>query len=78
MQLVQPVLTLVWAGLLLGERLSAGTLLGGVAVIACAGLAVRVRAAPAPTPGGRAGRNTTGGFPGGRRARSVRDEREAP
>ncbi|MBN1092585.1 DMT family transporter [Blastococcus sp. TML/M2B] len=46
MQLVQPVLTLVWAGLLLGERLTAGTLLGGLAVVACAGLAVRVRSAP--------------------------------
>lgn len=42
-QLVQPVLTLSWAALLLHERLTATTLLGGVAVIACAGLAVRVR-----------------------------------
>jgi drug/metabolite transporter (DMT)-like permease len=49
MQLVQPVLSLVWAGLLLGEDLSAGTLLGGLAVIACAGLAVRVRQAPPPS-----------------------------
>jgi drug/metabolite transporter (DMT)-like permease len=78
MQLVQPVLTLIWAGLLLGEHLSAGTLLGGVAVIACAGLAVRVRSATPATPSGLAGRNTTGGFPGGRRALSVRDERQAP
>lgn len=52
MQLVQPVLSLVWAGLLLGEELSAGTLLGGLAVIACAGLAVRVRQTPAATSSG--------------------------
>jgi drug/metabolite transporter (DMT)-like permease len=48
MQLVQPVLSLVWAGLLLGEQLTAGTLVGGLAVVLCAGLAVRVRARPAP------------------------------
>jgi drug/metabolite transporter (DMT)-like permease len=50
MQLVQPVLSLVWAGLLLGEELTAGTLFGGLAVIACAGLAVRVRQLPTATP----------------------------
>lgn len=48
MQLVQPVLSLVWAGLLLGEQLTAATLVGGLAVILCAGLAVRVRTRPAP------------------------------
>ena len=48
MQLVQPVLSLVWAGLLLGEELTAGTLIGGLAVVLCAGLAVRVRMRPVP------------------------------
>lgn len=42
-QLVQPVLSIVWAALLLGEAVSAATLLGGVAVIVCAGAAVRAR-----------------------------------
>ena len=42
-QLVQPVLTICWAGLLLGEHLGLATILGGLAVIACAGGAVRVR-----------------------------------
>jgi len=42
-QLVQPVLTICWAALLLGEPLTWSTVLGGVAVIACAGAAVRIR-----------------------------------
>ncbi|BBX28110.1 DMT family transporter [Mycolicibacterium alvei] len=42
-QLVQPVLTLGWAALLLHERLTWSTVLGGAAVIGCAALAVRVR-----------------------------------
>jgi drug/metabolite transporter (DMT)-like permease len=42
-QLVQPVLTVSWAALLLGEGLTWATVLGGVAVIACAGIAVRAR-----------------------------------
>jgi drug/metabolite transporter (DMT)-like permease len=51
-QLVQPVLTLSWAALLLHERLTGTTVLGGVVVIACAGLAVRVRLrGPADRPG---------------------------
>lgn len=44
-QLVQPVMTIAWAGLLLGEPLTATTVLGGLVVVACAGSAVRVRAA---------------------------------
>jgi drug/metabolite transporter (DMT)-like permease len=48
-QLVQPVLSIGWAALLLGEDLTATTVLGGCAVIACAGAAVRVRSRPAPT-----------------------------
>ncbi len=42
-QLVQPVLTLVWAALLLGEELTPLTIAGAVAVVACAFLAVRSR-----------------------------------
>jgi drug/metabolite transporter (DMT)-like permease len=42
-QLVQPVLSIAWAGLLLGEHLTWTTILGGVVVILCAGSAVRAR-----------------------------------
>lgn len=42
-QLVQPVMTICWAALLLGEQLTWSTALGGVAVIACAAVAVRAR-----------------------------------
>jgi drug/metabolite transporter (DMT)-like permease len=42
-QLVQPVLSIGWAALLLGEQLTWSTVLGGVVVIVCAGAAVRVR-----------------------------------
>lgn len=42
-QLVQPVLTIGWAGLLLGEHVGAATVLGALAVIACAAAAVRTR-----------------------------------
>lgn len=45
-QLVQPVLTLCWAWLMLGETLNWTTLLGGLAVILCASMAVRVRLNP--------------------------------
>ncbi len=48
-QLAQPVMTIAWAALLLGERLTWSTALGGVAVIACAGVAVRVRSGRART-----------------------------
>jgi drug/metabolite transporter (DMT)-like permease len=47
-QLVQPVLSLIWAALLLGEQLTLATLLGGAVVILCAAIAVRIRLAPAP------------------------------
>ena len=47
-QLIQPVLSICWAGLLLGETLSWTTIIGGAAVILCAGAAVRVRLGPAP------------------------------
>lgn len=42
-QLVQPVLGILWSALLLSEVIGLPTLLGGLAVIACAGLAVRTR-----------------------------------
>lgn len=45
-QLAQPILSLVWAALLLGEQLTWLTLLGAAAVIACALSAVRVRVRP--------------------------------
>jgi EamA-like transporter family len=47
-QLVQPVLSIGWAALLLREQLTWSTVLGGVAVIASAGLAVRLRAQRTP------------------------------
>ncbi|WP_309115447.1 DMT family transporter [Saccharothrix sp.] len=42
-QLVQPVLTILWAAWLLGEELTWPTVVGGLAVIVCAGTAVRRR-----------------------------------
>lgn len=42
-QLVQPVLSICWAALFLHEQLTWPTLLGGLAVIACAGATVRAR-----------------------------------
>ncbi|MEV7605907.1 DMT family transporter [Paenarthrobacter sp. NPDC089322] len=45
-QLVQPVMTIAWAALLLGESLTWTTAAGGLVVILCAGAAVRVRLNP--------------------------------
>ena len=42
-QLVQPVLGICWAALLLHEQITWATVLGGTAVILCAGVAVRSR-----------------------------------
>jgi drug/metabolite transporter (DMT)-like permease len=42
-QLVQPVLSILWAALLLQEELTLPTILGGAVVILCAAIAVRVR-----------------------------------
>ncbi|MGC4961722.1 DMT family transporter [Gordonia sp. DT101] len=42
-QLVQPVLTVTWAVLLLGERLTVSLVIGGAAVIGCATFTVRSR-----------------------------------
>lgn len=44
-QLVQPVMSIVWAALILHEQIGWPTALGGLAVIACAALAVRTRLA---------------------------------
>jgi drug/metabolite transporter (DMT)-like permease len=52
-QLVQPVLSICWAGLILGENLTWTTIIGGAVVILCAGLAVRSR--PGPTRPSRSG-----------------------
>ena len=48
-QLVQPVLTICWAGILLGENLTWTTIIGGLAVILCAAVAVRLRMTPGPS-----------------------------
>jgi len=45
-QLVQPVMSIAWAALLLGKSMSWTTVVGGLAVILCAGAAVRVRLNP--------------------------------
>jgi drug/metabolite transporter (DMT)-like permease len=42
-QLAQPVLTLVWAALLLGEAVTAATVAAALAVLACVGLTQRAR-----------------------------------
>ncbi|UTX53931.1 DMT family transporter [Leucobacter aridicollis] len=42
-QLTQPVMSIAWAALLLGEPLTLATVGGGLAVVACAALAVRSR-----------------------------------
>ncbi|MDJ0349503.1 DMT family transporter [Cryobacterium sp. PH29-G1] len=42
-QLTQPVLSILWAALLLREQLTWPTIIGGSVVILCAGLAVRIR-----------------------------------
>jgi drug/metabolite transporter (DMT)-like permease len=51
-QLAQPVLTLVWAALLLGEQVTAATVAAALAVLACVGLTqrARVRTPPAASP----------------------------
>ncbi len=54
-QLVQPVLTIGWAALLLGEPLTWPTVAGGLAVVVCAGLAVRTRLGRRPRLSPRGG-----------------------
>jgi drug/metabolite transporter (DMT)-like permease len=52
LQLAQPVLTLVWAALLLGESVTAATVAAALVVLACVGLTqrTRVRTRPAARP----------------------------
>ncbi|MDU0325548.1 DMT family transporter [Microbacterium sp. KSW2-21] len=50
LQLAQPVLSLGWAALVLGESLTLGTVAGGLAVIACAAIAVTIRQRSAGPP----------------------------
>nr|WP_240948634.1 DMT family transporter [Microbacterium sp. CFH 90308] len=45
-QLVQPVLGILWAAVLLHEQIGWPTVIGGLAVIGCAALAVRTRSRP--------------------------------
>ncbi|MEW1805381.1 DMT family transporter [Pseudarthrobacter sp. NPDC080039] len=47
-QLLQPVMSIAWAALLLGEALTWTTVIGALAVIVFAAAAVRVRLTPAP------------------------------
>ena len=49
-QLVQPVLSIGWATLLLGERITLLTAVGALAVVACAAGAVRARGARSAVP----------------------------
>lgn len=42
-QLTQPVFSILWAAVILREELTWQTILGGIAVILCAGIAVRTR-----------------------------------
>ncbi|GLW62747.1 membrane protein [Actinomadura rubrobrunea] len=51
-QLAQPVLTVLWSGLLLGELIDASTLLTAVAVLVCVALTQRARVGPG-RPSGR-------------------------
>jgi len=46
-QLVQPLLTLLWSGLVLGEHIGAWTLVAAVAVLACVAVTQRARVATA-------------------------------
>jgi drug/metabolite transporter (DMT)-like permease len=51
-QLAQPVLTLVWAALLLGEQVGIATVAAALAVLACVGLTQRARVSRPRTPPG--------------------------
>lgn len=57
-QLAQPVLTITWAWLILREQIGWATVFGGVAVIACATLAVRTRLRHAATSAARSPEQT--------------------
>ncbi len=53
-QLAQPVLSITWAGLLLGEQITWLTVVGGLAVVACAAGASSARASSSRARTGRA------------------------
>ena len=59
-QLVQPVLSVAWSALLLGEALSLGVVGGGLAVIACAAFTVRSRTRDSTSLRARMSHVTTG------------------
>ncbi len=50
-QLAQPVLTLLWAALLLGEDVTPGMVAAALIVLACVVATQRTRVAPAPPAG---------------------------
>lgn len=50
-QLTQPVMSILWSAVLLGESITPQVLLGGTVVIACAAIAVRSRLAGATSRG---------------------------
>ncbi|MGI8512142.1 MAG: DMT family transporter [Solirubrobacteraceae bacterium] len=52
LQLAQPVLTVAWSALLLGEDIGVATVVAALAVLACVGLTQRTRVARAPAPPG--------------------------
>lgn len=54
-QLAQPVLTILWAALMLGESLTWSTICGGLVIILCAGVAVRARLGTAARWSSRSG-----------------------
>lgn len=54
-QLVQPVMSIAWAALLLGEAITWLTAVGAVAVVGCAAMAVRTRLRASSRPRPRAG-----------------------
>ncbi|MFI0354141.1 DMT family transporter [Actinomadura sp. 9N407] len=54
-QLAQPLLTIVWSGILLAELIDATTALAAVGVLVCVALAQRARVRNVPGPGGTPG-----------------------
>ena len=59
-QLVQPVLSIAWSALILGEELSLSIVAGGIVVIGCAWLALKARVAAPGTAGVRGAATASG------------------
>jgi drug/metabolite transporter (DMT)-like permease len=57
-QLAQPLLTIVWSGILLAELIDAATALAAVGVLVCVALAQRARVRTVPAPGALASCDT--------------------